>query len=180
MTEMQPLASKPQISPAAPAPIILRTEKIIKVYPGTVALDQVDFKVYRGKVNVLIGENGAGKSTLMKILSGVEEATAGKIFLEGQEASIRSPSEALQLGIGIIYQEMGLFPNLDVTENIFMARDLTRAGGLIDRSKEDAITLALMRRLEQSITPRQLVQDLRLGQQQIIEIARAYRNRCAS
>jgi erythritol transport system ATP-binding protein len=92
--------------------IILRAEKITKIYPGTVALDQVDFNIYRGKVSALVGENGAGKSTLMKILAGVEDATGGRLLLEGEEVRPRTPREAEAMGIGIIYQELNLFPNL--------------------------------------------------------------------
>jgi ABC-type sugar transport system ATPase subunit len=88
----------------------------------------VDFKVYRGKVNVLVGENGAGKSTLMKILAGVEPITEGRLVLEGRDIQPKSPREAEALGISIIYQEMNLFPNLNVAENIFMAHEKTRAG----------------------------------------------------
>src|SRR3990172_7919714 len=82
--------------------IILSAQNITKVFPGTVALDDVTFNVRRGKVNVLIGENGAGKSTLMKILAGVERPTHGKILLDGREIHLHSPLDATRLGIGII------------------------------------------------------------------------------
>ena len=77
--------------------VIMRAEQITKVFPGTVALDNVSFNVYKGKVNVLIGENGAGKSTLMKILAGVEQPTEGKILLDEQEINLRSPLDATRL-----------------------------------------------------------------------------------
>ena len=92
--------------------VILQARKVSKVYPGTTALDEVDFSIYRGKVNVLIGENGAGKSTLMKILAGVEGATGGSLVLEGEAITIRSPKDAARHGIGIVYQELNLFPQL--------------------------------------------------------------------
>src|SRR5690349_13297419 len=104
--------------------VILCAKQISKLYPGTTALNKVDFNVYRGKVNALIGENGAGKSTLMKILAGVEQATEGQLLLNGQPVTIRSPREAEKHGIGIIYQELNLFPNLSVSENLFMAHDM--------------------------------------------------------
>jgi erythritol transport system ATP-binding protein len=88
--------------------VILTAEKITKVFPGTVALDDVSFSVHKGKVNVLIGENGAGKSTLMKILAGVEQPTSGRILLDGSEIEPRSPLEATYLGIGMIFQELNL------------------------------------------------------------------------
>ncbi len=153
--------------------IILRTEQITKLYPGTVALDKVDFNVYRGRVNVLVGENGAGKSTLMKILAGVEQATEGKMLLEGKEIAPHSPRDAEDHGIGIIYQELNLFPNLNVSENIFMAHERTHGGALIRHRDQEKRTLNLLQRLEQPIHPRTLVQNLRIGQQQVVEIAKA-------
>ena len=87
-----------------PEDIILETRGITKVYPGTVALSNVDFKIRRGKVNVLSGENGAGKSTLMKILAGVETATEGKLLLEGKEVVIQTPQQAVKHGIGIVFK----------------------------------------------------------------------------
>ncbi|MBZ0304405.1 MAG: sugar ABC transporter ATP-binding protein [Anaerolineae bacterium] len=152
--------------------IILRAEKITKVYPGTVALDEVDFNIYRGKVNVLVGENGAGKSTLMKILAGVEQATSGKLLLEGREIRPQNPREAEMLGIGIIYQELNLFPNLNVAENIFTAHEQTRGGVVIKHGEQEKRTSELLARLEQPINPKTLVANLRIGHQQIVEIAK--------
>jgi len=159
---------------AAAPDVILRAQHITKVFPGTLALDKVDFNVYRGKVNVLVGENGAGKSTLMKILAGVESPTDGKLLLEGKEVKFRSPLEATRHGIGIIFQELHLFPNLSVVENIFLARELTTRGGLIiDTKTQEKRARELLERLEQPIDPKAMVGDLRLGQQQIVEIAKA-------
>ncbi|MEQ8676865.1 MAG: sugar ABC transporter ATP-binding protein [Aggregatilineales bacterium] len=153
--------------------IILSAEKVTKIYPGTTALNHVDFNIYRGKVNVLVGENGAGKSTLMKILAGVEQATSGRLLLDGKEISPRSPREAEHLGIGIIYQELNLFPNMNVSENIFVAHERTFGGIVIDHGSQEIRTKELLTRLEQPINPRTLVSDLRIGQQQIVEIAKA-------
>lgn len=153
--------------------VILRAEQVTKHYPGTVALDKVDFNVYRGKVNVLVGENGAGKSTLMKIIAGVERPTEGTLLLEGQQIDPASPREAEELGIGIIYQELNLFPNLSVAENIFMAHEITTGGAVIQHREQEERTRALLARLEQPIDPKTLVQFLRIGQQQIVEIAKA-------
>ncbi len=153
--------------------IILRARQVTKIYPGTVALDSVDFNVYRGKVNVLVGENGAGKSTLMKIIAGVEQPTEGRLLLEGEEIAPKSPREAEQHGIGIIYQELNLFPNLNVAENIFMAHEETFQGAVIKHGEQEARTRELLVRLEQPINPRTLVQNLRIGQQQVVEIAKA-------
>jgi erythritol transport system ATP-binding protein len=152
--------------------IILGAQNITKIFPGTVALDDVSFNVFRGKVNVLIGENGAGKSTLMKILAGVERPTKGRIVLDEQEIHLNSPLDATHLGIGIIYQELNLCANLSVVDNIYLARELS-SSGLIDQKQEKQRASELIRRLEQSIDPNVLVGDLRVGQQQIVEIAKA-------
>ncbi len=174
MTEMS--YSTPATDPAQLAEkaedIILRTEKISKVYPGTIALNDVDFNVYRGKVNVLVGENGAGKSTLMKILAGVEQPTSGHIYLEGNEIFNNSIVGAGKNGIGIIFQEMMVFPNLSVTENLFIGRE-KMTGAVISQREQRRETLEILKRMEQNINPDSLVGDLRVGQQQIIEIARA-------
>jgi erythritol transport system ATP-binding protein len=154
------------------AAVILRAEQVTKVFPGTVALDKVDFNVYRGKVNALVGENGAGKSTLMKILAGVEPPTSGHLRMEGQEIHLRSPRDAEKLGIGIIYQELNLCPNLSVAENIFLGRELA-PNGVIDRREQRRQTRALIERLGHTIDPDTLVSELRIGQQQVVEIAKA-------
>ena len=156
----------------APGEIILSAEHITKIFPGTVALDDVMFNVRNGQVNVLIGENGAGKSTLMKILAGVERPSSGKILLDGKEIHLHSPHDANHKGIGIIYQELNLCANLSVVDNIYLAREVSQ-NGLIDRKKQKQNALALIKRLEQNIDPNALVGDLRIGQQQIVEIAKA-------
>lgn len=152
--------------------VILRTENITKVFPGTVALDQVNYNIYQGKINVLVGENGAGKSTLMKILVGNEQCTKGRVILEGEEIHIRSPEDALRHGIGIIYQELDLCPNMSIAENIFLAREVVRHG-IIDKRTQQQRTRELIQRLEHKIDPNTLVSDLRIGAQQIVTIAKA-------
>ena len=146
-------------------------EKITKRYPGTLALDAVDFTVHEGAVNVLIGENGAGKSTLMKILAGAEQPTSGRVLLDGLPVEFKSTREAARAGIGIIFQELELFPNLSISENIFIGREITR-GGIVQHAEQEKITRELLDRLEQPLDPKALVRDLRIGQQQIVEIAK--------
>jgi len=158
---------------AAADDVILRAEQVGKVYPGTTALHAVDFAVRRGAVNVLLGENGAGKSTLMKILAGVEQPSTGRLFLDGREVAFTSVNEAAAHGIGIIFQELNLCPNLSVAENIFLGHPTVRLGLDIDTADHAAKTRALMRRLEHAIEPHAPVGDLRIGQQQIVEIAKA-------
>jgi erythritol transport system ATP-binding protein len=172
---MENLPTITPVEPIAPPPqedIILRASNITKLFPGTVALDRVNFNVYRGKVNVLVGENGAGKSTLMKILAGAYQPTGGQLLLDGQEIHLKNPLDAAHHGIGIIYQEMNLFPNLTVVENIFLAREMTNRF-IINKKAQIAQTEHLLKRLRQPIKPDDLVADLRIGQQQIVEIARA-------
>src|SRR5579859_2679913 len=99
-------------------PELIRAEKITKHYDGVYALNGADFSVDEGEVHALMGENGAGKSTLAKIIAGALPADGGKIFFRGQQVSIPSPLYAQRLGISIIFQELDLFPNLSVAENI--------------------------------------------------------------
>ncbi len=158
---------------AADAGVILRAEGIGKVFPGTIALRDVDFEVRRGAVNVLIGENGAGKSTLMKILAGVLPPTSGRMLLEGKEVRFNSVRDAAHHGIGIIFQELNLCPNLSVAENLSLVDPPTRFGFHIDRARQVDQARALIARLEQPIEPTALADDLRIGQQQIVEIAKS-------
>ena len=159
-------------APITAGEAVLVAEKVSKRFPGTVALDGVDFTVYAGAVNVLIGENGAGKSTLMKILAGVDRPTSGRLLLNGVPVEFKSTREAAQAGIGIIFQELNLYPNLSISENIFVARELTR-NWVVQHRLQEQITAELLERLEQPLKPGMLVRDLRMGQQQIVEIAKA-------
>ena len=133
----------------------------------------VDFEVRRGAVNVLIGENGAGKSTLMKILAGVIPPTSGRLLLNGKEVRFNSVRDAARHGIGIIFQELNLCPNLSVAENLSLVDPPTRFGFHIDRARQVDKARALLARLEQPIEPTALADDLRIGQQQIVEIAKS-------
>ena len=161
----------PEFEPAA-GDTVLAARSIVKTYGGTHALKGVNFDIRRGKVTTLFGENGAGKSTLMKILSGVTTPTSGSIELDGQSVTFSSASDARDRGISIIHQELSLAPNLSVRDNIFMGREIRGATG-VDFAEEARQTRLLMADLEEDIDPLTLVQDLRLGQQQIVEIARA-------
>lgn len=151
---------------------ILVARNIAKSYGNTHALKGVNFDIHRGRVTTLFGENGAGKSTLMKILSGVVTPTSGSIELDGEPVAFASSTDARDRGISIIHQELSLAPNLNVRDNIFMGRELRGPTG-IDFAEEARQTRALMDDLEEQIDPLTLVEDLRLGQQQIVEIARA-------
>jgi erythritol transport system ATP-binding protein len=160
------------MSIATTTDVVMRATGITKVYGGTHALRGVDFDVRRGHVTALIGENGAGKSTLMKILAGVETPTTGTIELDGLPVSFRSPGEAVDHGVAIIHQELNLCPNLSIADNIFIGRERTR-GAFVDFAAQRQAATALLAHLEEPIDPSVLVGSLRLGQQQLVEIARA-------
>ncbi len=153
--------------------VVLRAVDVVKTYGATEALKGVNFEVRRGKVTALFGENGAGKSTLMRILAGIEPPTAGYLELDGTRLSLGSPNEARAVGIAIIHQELNMCPNLSVRDNIFLGHERTTWRGSVDYGHESELALGVLARLEQQISPETLVGDLRLGQQQIVEIARA-------
>jgi erythritol transport system ATP-binding protein len=150
---------------------VLRAERVGKAYGGVVALDGVDFDVLGGAVNVVIGENGAGKSTLMRLLAGVEQPDSGEILLEGAAIRLRSVRDAARQGIGIVFQELNLCPNLTVVENIFLGRNLGR-GGVIDHGAERRRADEALARLGATFTADTRVATLSIGQQQLVEIAR--------
>lgn len=153
--------------------VVFQTEKVTKVFPGTIALQDVDYEIHKGQVNCLVGENGAGKSTLMKILAGAEQPSMGRLLLDGEECELRSPIEAEARGISIIYQELNLFPNMSVAENIFITRERTR-GVVVDHKQQIKEADKIIReQLRHDIDPQAIVSTLRVGQQQIVEIAKA-------
>ncbi|TIS15815.1 MAG: sugar ABC transporter ATP-binding protein, partial [Mesorhizobium sp.] len=153
--------------------VILTLEDVSKVYSGTVAVKRANFEVRKGAVNVLVGENGAGKSTLMKIIAGVEQPTLGRVILEGEEVSFSSSGDAVNRGIGMVFQELNLFGNLTVAENIFATREITNRLRKIDSREQERRAAEFLERLEAGIRPDMLVEDLRIGQQQLVEIAKA-------
>ena len=155
-----------------PAPI-LEARGVSKQYPGTLALDDVSFKLHSGSVSALIGENGAGKSTLVKILAGIEQPSSGSLLLNGMPIHMHSVRDADAHGIGIIHQELNLCRNLSVAENIFLGRELTSRWGVLSRKQQLEKTRQLLAQLEQPIDAESKVEQLPLGQQQIVEIAKA-------
>ncbi|WP_313760486.1 sugar ABC transporter ATP-binding protein [Rhizobium sp.] len=153
--------------------VILRLEEVSKVYSGIVAVKRADLELRRGAVNVLVGENGAGKSTLMKIIAGVERPTLGRIVLDGETVSFDSPADAQAHGIGMIFQELNLFANMTVAENIFATREITRGIRGIDHKAQIEKANAFLKRLDAGINAETMVEDLPIGQQQLVEIAKA-------
>jgi ribose transport system ATP-binding protein len=161
------------------APPVLEMRGIRKEFPGVVALDGVDLTLEAGAVHMLLGENGAGKSTLMKILSGAYRRDAGEIRVNGQPADIRSPRDALALGIRVIYQELNLVPQLSVAENIFLGAAPVRWGGIVDWRALFDRTSTLLNDLGMALDPRVAVSRLGLAQRQMVEIAKALASACA-
>ncbi|MBB3650054.1 erythritol transport system ATP-binding protein [Rhizobium sp. BK619] len=153
--------------------IILRLDDVSKVYSGIVAVKRANLELRRGAVNVLVGENGAGKSTLMKIIAGVERPTLGRIILDGKPVSFDSPADAQANGIGMIFQELNLFANMSVAENIFARREITRGLLGIDHKAQVEKANEFLRRLDAGIEADTMVEDLPIGQQQLVEIAKA-------
>lgn len=149
----------------------IKAVNVSKNYGVTQALKNVTFQAKKGKVTVLFGENGAGKSTLMKILSGIEKPTQGTIEVFGNQVELNTVNDATKNGIAIIHQELSLCPNLTIRDNIFMGRE-KRKFGFVDYRKEEKVTMEVLKQLEENITPSTKVENLRLGLQQIVEIAR--------
>ena len=160
-----------QQSTAAQA--VLSCEGIVKRFPGVLALDQVHFDVRAGEVHGLIGENGAGKSTLMHILAGANTADGGVIRLDDEAVQFASPREAADRGISLVHQELQLIPHLSVAENMFLGRELLSPLGLVNSQDQNRRCREVLASLDESIDPRSEVHDLRVGQQQAVEIGKA-------
>jgi erythritol transport system ATP-binding protein len=152
--------------------IRVAARNIVKRYGALRALDDVDFDAHAGAVNVLIGENGAGKSTLMRIIAGVEAPDGGTLLIDGQPALFRSIADAAAHGIGIVHQELSLCPNLTVTQNLFLDRGVAPPLTL-DHRRERARAIEVLARLGVAIDPDTPVGTLSIGEQQVVEIARA-------
>ncbi|MGC8862764.1 MAG: sugar ABC transporter ATP-binding protein [Armatimonadota bacterium] len=147
---------------------------ITKTYPGVTALDAVDFDVLPGEVHALVGENGAGKSTLMKVLAGADAKDSGRISINGEEAHIANPQEAMRLGISIIYQEFNLVPYMNAAENIFLGREpMSAIPGVIDFGRMYAEAERVIGELGVPLDVRVPVNQLSVAQQQMVEIAKA-------
>jgi ribose transport system ATP-binding protein len=155
--------------------VLLKLEGISKSFPGVRALHDVHLEVRKGEVHALLGENGAGKSTLMKILSGAYTRDAGEIYWDGRPIVIHHPREAQDLGIGIIYQEFNLVPQLSIAENVWISREpfRNRALQLIDWKEMRRRTQDLLDELHLPLDPKRLVAGLGVAQQQMVEIAKA-------
>lgn len=152
---------------------ILQLHNISKSFPGVKALNEASLTVYPGRVMALMGENGAGKSTLMKVLTGIYLRDSGDITYCGEPAMFKGPRDSQNAGISIIHQELNLIPELTIAENIFLGRELTNAFGRIQWNKMFAEADKLLQHLDVTYSSRTLLGSLSLGQQQMVEIAKA-------
>lgn len=178
-------ASHPEMATGRPAPAtsgscFLRLANIGKRFGGVTALEGVDLEIRRGEVLGLLGDNGAGKTTLVKIISGVHRPSAGQIWCEGVEEKIQVPGDAHRLGIETVFQDLALVPNLEVADNFFIGRELTRdimpGIRLLKRRAMESDAAETLKQLDIHIpTLRIRVDALSGGQRQAIAIARAIR-----
>jgi ribose transport system ATP-binding protein len=152
---------------------LLRLEGVGKRYGATVALDGVDFDLRVGEVHALMGENGAGKSTLMKILAGNVNRDSGRILIDDREIRIASPRDAADVGIAIIHQELNTLPPMTVAENLALGREPRYRWGPLDRRTMVSQAREKLNRIGCEIDPRRRLETLSIGQQQLVEIARA-------
>ena len=152
---------------------LLHLSGIVKRFPGVLALSGVDFDLEPGEVHVLLGENGAGKSTLIKIISGVYTPDEGEVRFNGEPVKIDNPHDAMARGIATIHQEFSLVPDMTVAENISLGKEPTR-GNVFIKSKEMVKTAGeILRKLGLELHPQRKVRALRIGEQQMVEIAKA-------
>lgn len=151
---------------------LLEVRGITKAFPGVRALRGVNLHVRRGEVLAVIGENGAGKSTLMKIMAGVQRPDSGEVLVDGKSVSLEKVSDALELGIALIHQELNLAGNLDAAANIFLGREF-RNGPFLQRRMQHARARKYLAAVGLDISPSTLVSTLTIGRQQLVEIAKA-------
>ena len=151
--------------------IILKLSNIAKEFPGVRALDNVNFELFHGEVHALLGENGAGKSTMIKILTGAHSKTSGKFIFEGKEIEHISPDISKKIGINAIYQELTVFDELTVAQNIFMGKEIN--GKVLNNDKKmNEEAKKIFDNMGIDINPNSLVKELSIAQKQMVEIAR--------
>jgi general nucleoside transport system ATP-binding protein len=151
---------------------VLELREITKVFPGVRANDRVSLKLERGEIVALLGENGAGKSTLMNVVYGLLSPDGGEVLVDGKEVRIRTPRDAIELGIGMVHQHFMLIETLTVTENIILGHEPARLG-VIDFATSRAKVTALSEQYGLKVDPDAKVQGLSVGKQQRVEILKA-------
>lgn len=151
---------------------VVEMKGITKVFPGVKANDDVNFELLKGEIHVLLGENGAGKTTLMNILYGLYQPEAGEIFVNGQKVNIKSPGDAIKLGIGMVHQHFMLVHNFSVAENIVLGSE-PKKGFKIDMKKAVEDVKEIANKYGFKIDPNAIIEDITVGQQQKVEILKA-------
>ena len=152
--------------------LILELRGITKIFPGVKALNGVQFQLRRGEVHALMGENGAGKSTFIKVITGVFPPEEGQIFLDGKEVKFKGTRDSLSAGIAAVYQHPTTYPDLSVTENIFMGHQIMK-GPMMDWKAMHKKAAELLGRLNANFDPHEEMGTLSVAQQQMVEIAKA-------
>ena len=152
------------------APLAVELAGITKRFPGVVANRDINLRVRRGEVHAVVGENGAGKSTLMKILYGMQRPDEGAIRVDGQDVSFRSPTDAINAGIGMVHQHFMLADNFTVLENVVLGSEPTSFGGRLDRNEAKRRIKEISDRYGLGVQPDRMVEDLGVGDRQRVEI----------
>lgn len=152
---------------------LVELKGIRKSFYGVEVLHGVDFTLEPGTVHALMGENGAGKSTLMKVIAGVHKCDAGQILLDGKEVEINSPSEAQELGVAMIHQELSPVLEMSVAENIFLGREPSSMG-FVNYTQLYRQTAELLEGLGIHLNPKTKMKYLRVADQQMVEIAKVF------
>ena len=173
---LSPLQSLTPYQKDAGDETLLQLWKISKQFPGTLALDNVDFNVKRGEVHILFGENGAGKSTLIQVIAGVHRATSGTINLKGKPVIIHSVRHARELGVSAVFQEFSLVPQLTVEENLLLGAETTR-GPFLNKENLAQQAREILAKLGFPLNPTKQVMYLSRAEQQMVEIAKAFRTK---
>jgi ABC-type uncharacterized transport system ATPase subunit len=151
-------------------PPVLELRGVTKTFPGVLANDHIDLTLNEGEVLALLGENGAGKTTLMNILYGLYSPDEGEIYIRGEKVSIRSPHDAIALGVGMVHQHFMLIPVFTVTENVMLGNESTKVGIFLDRTVVDQRIREISERFGLKVDPNTYVEDLSVGAQQRVEI----------
>lgn len=151
---------------------VVEMKGVTKIFPGVVANDNVDFSLYKGEIHVLLGENGAGKTTLMNILYGLYQQEKGDVLINGKKVNIKSPGDAIKLGIGMVHQHFMLVNNFSVVENMVLGSE-PKKGMNIDMNKAIKDVEELSAKYGFKINPRDIIEDITVGQQQKVEILKA-------
>ena len=152
---------------------IISVQNVTKRFSGVTALRDVSLDIMPGELHAIVGENGAGKSTLMKILAGIIPDYDGRLLLRGEPLRMAGTRDAQKAGISIIHQELNLVEQLTAAANIFLGREKRSFLGMLDDAAMESAAADLFRELQCEIDPRVTVRELRVGDQQLIEIAKA-------